>query len=228
MEQEQLIKTIKTHIAKGDKAAEKSEQHYISAGQHLKTLKIRHDDAGGKWADWETFLKEKIGIGKSRASELMQIADGRKTVEQVQADGASRVAKHEAKKISPLANGETAPAKPIPPQVRREMEAKDAHIDELESAHENDKDLAERLRAAESKIIGLESEIEDLRAERDQLRAQVAELETAITTSGAEQGEAVQPKRGRGRPPGSPNKPKPLPVEEGTTVPQHIDIELPA
>jgi phage shock protein A len=178
MEQEQLIKTIKTHIAKGDKAAEKSEQHYISAGQHLKTLKAQHDDAGGKWAEWETFLKEKIGIGKSRASELMQIADGRKTVEQVQADGANRVAKHEAKKISPLANGENTPAKPILSQVRREMEAQSEHITELEAAREHDGDLAEQLRAAEIKIIGLESEVKELKAENARLQAELEEITT--------------------------------------------------
>jgi hypothetical protein len=72
-----LIRAIKAHIAKGDKAKDKAEQHYIAAGQHLKTLKAGH---GGSWAEWEELLKTKIGIGKSRASELMRIADGRKTV----------------------------------------------------------------------------------------------------------------------------------------------------
>lgn len=75
--QAQLITTIKAHIAKGDKAAEKAEQHYIAAGQHLKTLKAAHT---GTWDEWETLLKTEIGIGKSRASELMQISDGTKTL----------------------------------------------------------------------------------------------------------------------------------------------------
>src|SRR5262249_24168382 len=39
----QLTSTIKAHIAKGDKAADKAEQHYIAAGQHLKQLKAEHD-----------------------------------------------------------------------------------------------------------------------------------------------------------------------------------------
>ena len=76
----QLIRAIKEHIAKGDQAKAKSEQHYISAGQHLKTLKAQH---AGRWAEWEALLKERCGIGKSRASELMRIADGRKTLEEV-------------------------------------------------------------------------------------------------------------------------------------------------
>jgi len=38
MTEEQIVRNIKAHIAKGDKAAEKSEQHYIAAVQNLKTL----------------------------------------------------------------------------------------------------------------------------------------------------------------------------------------------
>jgi hypothetical protein len=84
----QLVTTIKAHIAKGDKAAEKSEQHYIAAGQHLKTLKATH---GGSWAEWEALLKDKIRISTGRASELIQIADGRKTVAQIRANKAESV-----------------------------------------------------------------------------------------------------------------------------------------
>ena len=68
---------IKAHIAKGDKAMEKADEHYKAAGIYLKELKAEH---GGTWAKWETLLKSKVGISTGRASELMQIADGRKTV----------------------------------------------------------------------------------------------------------------------------------------------------
>ena len=87
MNESQLIRHVKAHIAAGDKAAEKSEQHYIAAGQHLKTLKASH---GGTWGEWEALLRDKIGIGKSRASELMAIGDGRTTVEQNRAESAER------------------------------------------------------------------------------------------------------------------------------------------
>ena len=103
MNETQLIKTIKAHIAKGDHAKEKADQHYISAGLHLKELKDRHD---GTWAEWEELLKTKIGIGKSRASELMQIADGRKTVEDVREDTNQRKLQH--RKRPPFQNGEHA------------------------------------------------------------------------------------------------------------------------
>jgi hypothetical protein len=86
-DQEQLIKTIKALIAKGDKAREKSDQFYIAAGQHIKTLKAEH---AGTWAQWERLLKDKLSLGTGRASELMQIADGRKTVEGIRAKEAEK------------------------------------------------------------------------------------------------------------------------------------------
>jgi hypothetical protein len=100
----QLIGLIKAHIAKGDKAKDKAEQHYIAAGQHLKTLKATH---GGSWAEWEKLLETELGIGKSRASELMAIADGTKTVEQIRADTNIRKVKH--RQLSPFRNGEDEP-----------------------------------------------------------------------------------------------------------------------
>src|SRR5262245_57148740 len=101
----QLIDAIKACIAKGDKASEKAEQFYIAAGQHLRTLKAAHVEDGGSWAEWEELLKERVGIGKSRASELMQIADGRKTADDVRAITAKRTRK--SRKRSPLRSGET-------------------------------------------------------------------------------------------------------------------------
>ena len=100
MNESQLVGAIKAHIAKGDKAKDKAEQHYIAAGQYLKQLK---DDC----PDQQTFLEKvekEIGIGKSRTYELLQIGDGRKTVAEVRADTATRVAKHEQSRS--LANGQ--------------------------------------------------------------------------------------------------------------------------
>jgi hypothetical protein len=85
--QAQLIGAIKAHIAAGDKHTSKAKDHYIAAGQYLAALKKEHT---GTWAEWEALLRTKVGIGKSRASELMQIADGCKTVEGVAADRRKR------------------------------------------------------------------------------------------------------------------------------------------
>jgi hypothetical protein len=101
---EQRWKAVRAHIAKGDKAKDKADQHYIAAGEHLKTLKAEHD---GTWAEWEALVKEKAGIGKSRASELMQIADGTKTVEQSRAANAA-ANKRLRDRRSPSRDGENA------------------------------------------------------------------------------------------------------------------------
>src|ERR1700741_1579538 len=119
MKETQLVKTIKAHIAAGDKAAEKSNNHYTAAGQHLKTLKASH---GGTWAEWEALLRDKIGIGKSRASELMAIADGRKTVESARAATAYRVRRLRS---SPLRNGENAASPEAIADARKAVYADD-------------------------------------------------------------------------------------------------------
>jgi hypothetical protein len=121
MNKQQLIERIKTHIAKSDQYkdksdqySDKSDQHAISAGQCLKTLKAEHADT---WAEWETLLKTKIGISTGRASELMQVADGRKTVEKLRADKAESVRQARARASSlrseettALVKAEQAPA----------------------------------------------------------------------------------------------------------------------
>jgi hypothetical protein len=166
--QAQIISTIKAHIAKGDKAAEKAEQHYIAAGQHLATLKANH---AGTWEEWETLLKSKVGIGKSRASELMAIADGRTTVEGLRAEKAESVRQVRGQ-VSPLRSGETSepgngtkpPKSTSTSQDQRELEATQAYAAELEAAREHDGHLAEELQAANIRMAGLESEIEELRS----------------------------------------------------------------
>src|SRR5215471_8976 len=68
--------------------------------------------------------------------------------------------------------------KPKPSQ--RELEAKQAHINELEAAREHDNDLAEQLQAAKIKIAGLESEVEELKAENTELRAKLDAAEASL------------------------------------------------
>jgi hypothetical protein len=93
---DKLTQQIKACIAAGDKFLGKADQHYAAAGRYLKTLK---DSYTGTWIEWEKLLKTKIGIGKSRASELMQIADGTKTAKQVRNASAKRKAKEREKSL---------------------------------------------------------------------------------------------------------------------------------
>jgi hypothetical protein len=100
-----ITHAIKVLVEKGDHATKKAEQFYVSAGQHLKTLR---DTASSK-AEWARLINEKCDLGISRAYELIQIADGRTTVEKVRANTNRRKAKHRAR---PFRNGQTddAPA----------------------------------------------------------------------------------------------------------------------
>jgi hypothetical protein len=121
-------KAVRAHVAKGDKAKDKAEQHYIAAGQYLAALKAEHT---GTWAEWEAKCKERAGIGKSRASELMAIADGRKTIEQVRerSNESSATSHAKARKLShsPLISGESADSPQASAEARKaEFAALDA------------------------------------------------------------------------------------------------------
>jgi hypothetical protein len=73
---------------------------------------------------------------------------------------------------------QTAKPKRSTSQDQRELEAKQAHINELEAAREHDRDSAEQLRLAEIKTVGLEGEIADLKDENVALKTENAALKT--------------------------------------------------
>jgi hypothetical protein len=86
-----LTRRIKALVEKGDRAAEKADQFYKSAGIHIKEIKQRQSE------HWETIVREKCGLGRSRAYELMAIADGKTTLEKVRASSNERKKVHRAK-----------------------------------------------------------------------------------------------------------------------------------
>ena len=112
-----------------------------------------------------------VGTKRAKMESTVQIGQLPK---RVGADGKAR--KQPTKK-----NIAASPAKPkrSASQDRRELEAKPAHIDELEAARGHDQDLAEQLQAAKIKIVGLESEIEELKADNAKLREQLAAQKVA-------------------------------------------------
>lgn len=83
-----LAGTIKAHIAAGDKATSKAEEHYKAAGIHLKEAKERVKRTAN--LTWPAFLVSQCGIQRSRANELIQIADGRTSLEEVRERGRSK------------------------------------------------------------------------------------------------------------------------------------------
>lgn len=85
-------KEIVAHIAAGDQAKNQAIEHYKAAGLLLLDAANKHP------RDFTTFLTRSCaGLGRSRAYEMMQIAGGSKTVEQIRADTKKRVARHRAK-----------------------------------------------------------------------------------------------------------------------------------
>jgi hypothetical protein len=101
-----LADTIKAHIAAGEKAFDKSEQHYKSAGIHLKEAK----DKVSRRADltWQGFLFGQCGLKRSRADELIAIADGRKTLEEVRAGNRERDSRRRERQSSAVAHGKSS------------------------------------------------------------------------------------------------------------------------
>jgi hypothetical protein len=90
-----LVRYVKAHVHKGERAKQqadhargKSEQHFISAGQYLITLKACYSNS---WQNWEILLQTKVGLSTGRASELMQLADGRKDLQQLRDATAQRM-----------------------------------------------------------------------------------------------------------------------------------------
>jgi hypothetical protein len=81
-----LIHTIKSHLAKSVQSADKAEQHFVSAGLRLKELKARKPSE----TPWPEYFRETFDLGRSRADELIQIADGRTTVEKVRSGNTER------------------------------------------------------------------------------------------------------------------------------------------
>jgi hypothetical protein len=76
-----ICREIRTLIAKGDAAG---EEFYREAGQQIKELKRLHPDR------WLVMVREECGLGRSRAFELMAIADGRTTAEEVRSNHTQR------------------------------------------------------------------------------------------------------------------------------------------
>ena len=169
MNEPQLIRTIRAHIEKGDRAAEKSEQHYIAAGQHLKALKAQMPTG----IKWEQYLKDHgLEIGRRRADELIAIADGRATVEEVRAEKAESAARSRA--ALALRSAEAKETIQKYNEKIREAVLSSALASELVAAATHGECAhGEKLRAAEIKIAGLESEVQELKAENARLREQL-------------------------------------------------------
>jgi hypothetical protein len=107
---------INALATKLERAENKVEQYQVSIGQHIAAIKKAQPD------DWQEIIKAQCNLGRSRAYELLAIADGTKTPAQVRADTNQRQLKH---KNSVRYNGNTGAARPEPASAERPLLATD-------------------------------------------------------------------------------------------------------
>jgi hypothetical protein len=93
-----LGKRINVHLTKAAQCDDKAEQHRVSAGQLLAEAKAACD--GGGFNKFRELCCP--SLAKSRAHELLQIASGKKTVEETKAATRERVNRHRAAKAAAL------------------------------------------------------------------------------------------------------------------------------
>jgi hypothetical protein len=89
-----LAKRIVAHLESARKHEDKAGQHFTAAGRYLAEAQMACDE-GGFNAFREKFCPN---LRQSRAYELLSIASGTKSVEDVRAANRKRVAKHRAKR----------------------------------------------------------------------------------------------------------------------------------
>jgi hypothetical protein len=93
-----LTRKINTFLKRAEEADARAEGFRVIAGQYIR-------EAKALWPDhWLQIVEEDCGLGRTRAYEILAIADGRTTIQEVRAKIATRVKRH-ATKSRPLANG---------------------------------------------------------------------------------------------------------------------------
>ena len=127
------------HYKAAEKHKEKSEQQYISAGIYLKEAKQRTLKTRGM--TFEMFLHDHCQIGRSRAYEIIAIADGRKTVEETQKATTARSQKKRSKKKE-----ETNVRCATDKQPKKPNENNDSYDEVIEEAEKHGEDEVTRLR----------------------------------------------------------------------------------
>jgi hypothetical protein len=189
-----LAGTIKAHIAAGDKAVGKADEHYTAAGIHLLEAKERVKRTAN--LTWPAFLVSQCSIQRSRADELIAIAEGRTSLAEVRERTKNKVAAHRASaKQSPLRNGrsEEIVQSEQPPlllegekshieKLKKQLAAAKEKIEEKEGQRQSQESRAEiavkQVRDATSRAMFAESDKERLQAEVDRLTEENDRLRT--------------------------------------------------
>ncbi len=105
---ETLGAEIKARVEAGDRAFNKAEQHYISAGIQLAEAKARLAET--KEMLWSAFLFSHVRLKERRVRELLALADGRTTLAEMREKTRERVAAHRERKRGEAALRNADPA----------------------------------------------------------------------------------------------------------------------
>jgi hypothetical protein len=116
---ETLANQIKAHIAAGDKAQGKADQHYLAAGLHLVELKLRTKTK----RQFEFLVQEQVQIGVRRAYSLIAVAEGRETLEQQRERNRTANKAHRARKSSASHDAPRTPQHDQSDPLQRAQEA---------------------------------------------------------------------------------------------------------
>src|SRR5262245_44662199 len=157
------IQSINALLEKLRRAETKVEQYQFSIGPHIAAVKTERPD------DWEDVVKTGCNLSRSRAYELMAIADGSKTIGQTRDQANARKIKHRKSVRSGTDNVVEGPADNDAPAsaaiVSTETTAVGTPTTEQAAGA-----VAEELRLTKIKAAGLEAEIAALKDENARLR----------------------------------------------------------
>jgi chromosome segregation ATPase len=173
------VKAINALAVKLAHAEAKVGQYRTAIGQHLKAVKEARP------GDWEDIVRTECNLGRSRAYELLAIANGTKTDAEI-ASATTERSKKRRERLSvaqrtqdsvgdPEASAtemrtKVAAVETVAPSKTTRQHEPEAADAEPEVAREHDKGSVEELRVAQIRIADLENEIEELRDANAALR----------------------------------------------------------
>jgi hypothetical protein len=153
------VRAINYLITRLKEVTDEAEKH---VGAHILAIKAAEPNK------WEGIVQTRCGISRSRAFELMRIADGTKTVEQTRRETNARQIKYQRKRGVRYITDKKEQA------AAKDLAAANAKIITLEAGHQRqiDRFQAEIARLGDAKSIS---------SERDALLAALKEIEVLLS-----------------------------------------------
>lgn len=182
---ETLGAEIKARVEAGDKAFDKAEQHYISAGIQLAEARARLAET--KEMLWSAFLYSHVRLKERRVRELLALADGRTTLAEMREKTRERVAAHRERRKdeAALRNAEPMPAdvKRLQEKLKEQASIIKARDDMVAIAERQSQEAHTRAMFAEADKERLEEQVAKLKAENAMLREENARLLQLLETA---------------------------------------------